>query len=53
MHETCDFIEKERVKETCYCLRTKTLEIFMEENDNNGFNWIGRRKGVRRVFENF
>ena len=33
MHESCDLIEKERVKETSKCLRTNTLERFVEEND--------------------
>ena len=33
MHESCDLIEKNRVKETYQCLRTQTLERFVEEND--------------------
>ena len=53
MHESCDLIEKERVKETYQCLRTKTLERFVEENNKKCLDWIGRRKVVRRVFEKF
>ena len=53
MHEKCELNEKERVKVTCISLKTKTLEKFVEENDKNDLDWIGRGRIVRRVFEKF
>ena len=49
MLEKCDFNEKERVKENCISLKTKTLERFVEENNKNGLDWIGQKRIVIRV----
>ena len=44
MHEKCKYIEKGGAKEIYISLKTKNLERFVEENDKNGLDWIGRRK---------
>ena len=44
MHEKCDFNQKERVKRTYQCLKTKTLERFKEETTKIALDWIDREK---------
>ena len=53
MHETCDFNEKERVKETYSSQKTKTLKDLRQKMTKIGLDWIYKGRIEKRVFEKF
>ena len=53
MHETCDFNEKERVKETYSSQKTKTLKDLRQKMTKIGLDWICKGRIEKRVFEKF
>ena len=53
MHETCDFNEKERVKETYSSQKTKTLKDLRQKTTKICLDWIDQARIEKIVSEKF